>query len=111
MRGRLAACLLPALLLGAALVAACGRGTSDTVRIEPYALGPSQQGQGTSSIRPYQLLSTADPALERVVRTALGERIEHYSVVVKELEQGTGVAVNADRTFYAASLFKLAVMY
>ena len=109
MRGRLAKCLLPALLFGAALVVACGRRTPDAVRIEPYAVAPSQRG--TVPTGRYELLSTADPALERVVRTALGERIGHYSVVVKELEQGTGVAVNADRVFYAASLFKLAVMY
>lgn len=101
--------LLTALLFGAALALACGDGTSDAVRIEPHELASSQQD--TVPSRPYQLLTTADPGLERVVRTALGERIEHYSVVVKELDQGTGVAVNADRVFYAASLFKLAVMY
>ena len=59
-------------------------------------------------------LSETDPALEQIVRAALGERLDHYAVVVKDLKDlahGSGVAINAERVFYGASLYKLAVMY
>ena len=60
---------------------------------------------------PQGLRVATDPVLDRLVRATLGEDAGHYGVVVKELARGTGVAINADRVFYAASLFKLAVMY
>ena len=52
-----------------------------------------------------------DPELDRIVRELLGADAGRYAVVVKDLRDGRGVAVNADRLFYAASLFKLEVMY
>jgi beta-lactamase class A len=60
---------------------------------------------------PLLALTAIDADLERIVRGTLGNDDDHYAVVVKELRQGTGMAINADRNFYAASLFKLAVMY
>jgi beta-lactamase class A len=53
----------------------------------------------------------ADGELERMVRETLGDDVDRYAVVIKDLADGRGVAVNADRLFYAASLFKLEVMY
>jgi beta-lactamase class A len=53
----------------------------------------------------------ADGELERIVREALGEEVDRYAVVIKDLADGRGVSINADRLFYAASLFKLEVMY
>jgi beta-lactamase class A len=46
-----------------------------------------------------------------VVEATLGADIDHYSVVVRRLRDGWGVALNADREYYAASLFKLALLY
>jgi beta-lactamase class A len=60
---------------------------------------------------PESLLTAVDADLEGVVRSTLGDEQDHYAVVVKELRSGTGAAIDAERTFYAASLFKLAVMY
>ncbi|MGD9891799.1 MAG: serine hydrolase [Dehalococcoidia bacterium] len=57
------------------------------------------------------LLTATDTELERIVRGTVGDDDDHYAVVVKELRQGTGVSINAERIYYAASLFKLAVMY
>lgn len=37
--------------------------------------------------------------------------MKHYGIVVKRLSDGRGVSINADRRFYAASLFKILVMY
>lgn len=52
-----------------------------------------------------------DAELERLVGEALGEEADRYAVVIKDLSDGRGVSINADRLFYAASLFKLEVMY
>jgi beta-lactamase class A len=52
-----------------------------------------------------------DDELDRIVRGLLGDDAGRYAVVVKDLRDGRGVAINADRLFYAASLFKLEVMY
>ncbi|MGH2585820.1 MAG: serine hydrolase [Dehalococcoidia bacterium] len=57
------------------------------------------------------LVLAIDPVLEQVVRATLGEEIDHYGVVVKDLDRGTGIAINPDHIFYAASLLKLPVMY
>jgi beta-lactamase class A len=52
-----------------------------------------------------------DPALEERLREVLGDEIDAYGIVVKSLEDGRGAAINADKVFYAASLFKVAVLY
>lgn len=52
-----------------------------------------------------------DRALQTAIRQALGEESGHYSVVVRRLRDGRGAELNADRQYYAASLFKLALLY
>ncbi len=52
-----------------------------------------------------------DGELEEIVSELLGEDGDRYAVVVKDLRDGRGIVINADRLFYAASLFKLEVMY
>ena len=52
-----------------------------------------------------------DAALERELRQILGPDIDSYAVVVKDLGSGRGASINADRVFYSASLFKVAIMY
>ncbi len=54
---------------------------------------------------------TRDAELESRLRDALGADVASYSIVVKNLADGSGASVNPDRQFYAASLFKVAVMY
>jgi beta-lactamase class A len=53
---------------------------------------------------------TNDRELEAAVLDALGEDTDRYAVVIKDLRDGRGASINADRLFYAASLFKLEVM-
>jgi beta-lactamase class A len=61
---------------------------------------------------PYEPLPAhADPQLEALILATLGPAVESYGVVVKDLQDGRAAAVNADRAFYAASLYKLLVMY
>jgi beta-lactamase class A len=59
----------------------------------------------------YQAIApVSDPALEAVVRNALGTDVSHFAVVVKRLDNGKGVVIDGGRVFYAASLFKVWVM-
>ena len=122
----------PRLLLALAslplLVAACAR-PSTVVRIEPAgspaatvtasATSPSAVREPTPAEVP--LLPPApqasvpaemdDPVLLEAMAAALGTDRDHYSIVVRRLHDGRGAALNADREFYAASLFKLALLY
>jgi beta-lactamase class A len=52
-----------------------------------------------------------DAALEARLRDVLGDEVDSYGVVVKSLDDGRGALINPDKVFYAASLFKVAVMY
>ena len=52
----------------------------------------------------------ADGRVAAAIRDTLGADSEHYGVVVKRLRDGRGASLNADREFYAASTFKLAVL-
>jgi len=61
---------------------------------------------------PYEPLPfQRDATLERLLREQLGDEVDSYGVVVKDIADGSGAAVNPDRLFNAASLFKVAVMY
>jgi beta-lactamase class A len=52
-----------------------------------------------------------DPALLAAIEAALGDDREHVSVVVRRLTDGRSASLNAEREYYAASLFKLALLY
>jgi beta-lactamase class A len=52
----------------------------------------------------------ADPALEAAIQTYIGAD-SSVSVVIKNLSDGRGVAINAGRVYYTASLFKIYVMF
>ncbi len=82
----------------------------------PYTPAPGQpihlRPNGTPPPLPqYQSIAlVSDPALEAVVRNALGTDVSHFAVVVKRLDNGKGVVIDGGRVFYAASLFKVWVM-
>ncbi len=69
----------------------------------PFGLTPS------SRYEPIPLQH--DAALEAKITQHLGEDIPRYGIVVKRVTDGRGVAINPDKEFYAASVFKLWVMY
>ena len=52
-----------------------------------------------------------DAVLRRAIEHALGADIEHTSVVVRRLADGRSASVNGGREYYAASTFKLAILY
>jgi beta-lactamase class A len=55
--------------------------------------------------------SHRDAALEEVIRSSLGDEVDSYGVVVKNLVSGAVAEVNSHKRFETASLFKLWVMY
>lgn len=74
-----------------------------TGRLRPTASAPP-----IPAFQPAAL--SEDASLRRVVDESIGEERAHFAVVVKRLDDGSGVAVDPGRTFYPASLFKLWVM-
>jgi beta-lactamase class A len=52
-----------------------------------------------------------DEALRDRLMSVLDDEEDEYAFVVKDLSSGRGATHNADKNFYAASLFKLFVMY
>lgn len=62
-----------------------------------------------SSTNPSGIERDAD--LERLISDRIGEDSSHYSVVIKDLRTGRGASLAAEQEYYAASLFKLDVMY
>jgi beta-lactamase class A len=93
----------------------CYQPTPQEPAIEGTPVEPSQRIASPSPVPtpshyeplPFQ----EDAALEARLREVLGDDVEAYGVVVKSLEDGRGALVNPDKVFYAASLFKVAVMY
>jgi beta-lactamase class A len=51
-----------------------------------------------------------DPALDALIRTTLSGYEGTYSVVVRNLEDGRSASLNEGEVYYAASLFKLALL-
>ncbi len=52
-----------------------------------------------------------DFALEAQLRDILGDDVDGFAVVTKDLETGKGARINPDQVFYSASIFKIFVMY
>jgi len=55
--------------------------------------------------------SHRDVALEEAIRSSLGDEVDSYGVVVKNLVNGAVAEVNSHKPFETASLFKLWVMH
>ncbi len=95
-----------------------GAGSRPTTGVPSQAGTPTPVAQRLSGPQSVPVSSSyaplplqTDAALEASIRASLGDEVDHYALVVKRLSDGRGVALKADRSFYAASLFKLPVMY
>jgi len=115
----------------AAGVVRAGAANSATQTASPGAAGaagtaPSNatpHAPATSSIKPADAVavptevggftsdSIDDPALLAAITNALGDQADHYGVVVRRLSDGRTASLNPNKVFYAASTFKLAVLY
>ena len=71
-------------------------------------LGPTGSSAGYPEFVPLAYLPDED--LADVVQQSLGDQVEHFGVFVKDLADGRGAMVNADRVFNTASLYKVWVM-
>lgn len=83
--------------------------TPDWAAPGPPRIGNPAEVPAPSPLDPGPLVP--EPRLEALIRNRLGEDAEHYAIVVKDVGDGRGVGLNVDKVFYAASLFKLEVMY
>lgn len=62
-------------------------------------------------MRPFvPLPERPDAALRKMIVDRLDDQLGDFAVVVKDLQTGRGVSINADWTYYTASLFKVYVM-
>lgn len=77
-----------------------------TASIQPASAGavPTEVGGFTSD-------SVDDPQLLAAITAALGDQAGDYGVVVRRLSDGHTAALNPDKVFYAASTFKLTILY
>jgi len=75
----------------------------------PFRITPATTVETPTPYEP--LPSHRDETLERLLQEQLGDEVDSYGVVVKNIADGSGAAVNPDKLFNAASLFKAAVMY
>lgn len=89
-------------------IGASGSGTTTTRRPAATA-APS--AAATPDARAEAPVTAGDQRVLAAIESALGDDAEHYSVVVRRLRDGRGAALNPDHEYYAASLFKLALLY
>lgn len=77
----------------------------------PVATPPPPPADPRHRVERDAALAQPDPELERLVLGTIQGVPATFSIAVKELSTGRGVLVNPSAEVYAASLFKLAVMY
>lgn len=119
-------------VLGLALVTGCGtqardvrieshplaqgsaladRGAALTIAVDSGRTGVSMLTAGESATATKRPTVGDDPALIAAIQRTLGAQADHYSVVVRRPRDGRGATLHAGRIYYAASLFKLALLY
>ncbi|HEX6031203.1 MAG TPA: serine hydrolase [Tepidiformaceae bacterium] len=79
----------------------------------PTATRTPRPARTVTPVQPFgrSLTLVEDPDLANAIEDALGDEADHFSVVVVRPSDGRAALVDPDRVFYAASLFKLAVLY
>ena len=86
--------------------------TAAPIRIaHPVSVTPAPSATPAGSPEPTSPAQHEDAELEGLIRAQLGVEAPHYAIVMEDLEDGRSVEIDPDRVFYAASLFKLEVMY
>ncbi len=102
----------PTLAAGDALDVAATPAPAPPIRIaHAIEIPPLPSPTTARSPAPSPPARRADPTLEGRIRDRLGANASHYAVVIENLGDGRRVAIDSDRVFYAASLFKIEVMY
>ena len=78
---------------------------------DPAASAPARSAAPVWDFDRESSLVRHDPELERLVLDILADSSATYGVAIKELSTERGLLLNPDVEFYAASLFKLPIMY
>lgn len=87
-------------------------GTPTPIRINhAIEIPPLPSPTAARTAAPARPPQRADATLEQLIRDRLGAEVSHYAIVIEDLSDGRRVAIDSDRVFYAASLFKIEVMY
>jgi beta-lactamase class A len=93
----------------------CYQPIAEPIDIEGTPVEPSERIASPGPVTPppyYRPLALQeDPALKERLLEVLGDEVESYGIVVKSLEDGRGAVINPDKVFYAASLFKVTVLF
>lgn len=99
-------------LFGFVLASAIVEDSPRDRRSSPASPGSRTGGGNEAAGGPAASVPRADDSrLQAAILDQLGADAGRFGVVVRRLSDGRGAAVNADRVFYAASTFKLAVLY
>lgn len=86
--------------------------TPTPIRIaHPLEVPPAPSATPAATPEPTLPPVRPDAELERLIRQRLGDQSARYAIVIENLRDGRRVEIDPDRIFYAASLFKLEVMY
>ncbi|MGE3075833.1 MAG: serine hydrolase [Dehalococcoidia bacterium] len=72
---------------------------------------PDDVVQSAPPPKPGLAPAVGDPGLLSAIEKAAGDDREHIAVSVKRISDGRSAALNGDYQFYAASTFKLAILY
>ena len=89
-----------------------GDSTPTPIRIaHPLEVPPAPSATPAATPEPTLPAPRPDAELERLIRDRLGDEAAHYAIVIENLRDGRRVEIDPERIFYAASLFKLEVMY
>ncbi len=91
------------------LLPARGAEASEGTAATPGA-PPTANAEQRADVPP-PVKARGDTALQRAIEGALGEDTGHLSVAVRRLTDGRSASIDGDREFYAASTFKLAILY
>jgi len=75
----------------------------------PFRITPAAEVEPPPPYEP--LPFERDETLEDLLREQLGDDVDSYGIVVKSIADSSGAAVNPDKLFNAASLFKVPIMY
>jgi beta-lactamase class A len=97
---------------------------ADSIKVIPipqdsYAVPPPAQAAEDDASPPAELAApipglpeaVGDPALLATIEEAVGDDDEHIAISVKRVSDGRAASFNGAFQFYAASTFKLAVLY
>lgn len=84
---------------------------TDSTGVQPASANTMANQHGDVSPELLAIPGIPSESLRRAVLSGAGEDVDHLAVSVKRLSDGLTASVNGDVLYYAASTFKLAILY